>query len=53
MKETMNRVPLLATGKLPTNLLAALLARVPRNDPRVIVGPNIGQDAAVIDMGDH
>jgi hydrogenase maturation factor len=48
----------LPTGKLPTDLLGALLARVPRDDPRVIVGPNIGQDAAVIDPspssgGDH
>ena len=51
MKETMNRA--LPTGKLPADLLAALLARVPRDDPRVIVGPNIGQDAAVIEMGDH
>ena len=52
----MNRA--LSTGKLPADLLAALLARVPRDDPRVIVGPNIGQDAAVIDPstdsgGDH
>lgn len=43
----------LPTGKLPADLLAALLARVPRDDPRVIVGPNIGQDAAVIAMDDH
>ena len=43
----------LATGKLPPALLASLLARVPRLDSRVIIGPGIGQDAAVIDMGDH
>lgn len=43
----------LATGKLPADLLASLLARVPCADPRVAVGPGIGQDAAVIDMGDH
>ena len=43
----------LATGKLPAELLAALLARAPRNDPRVIIGPGIGQDAAVIEMGDR
>ena len=49
----MTRAPSLPTGKLAADLLAALLARVPRNDPRVIVGPNIGQDAAVISMGDH
>ena len=43
----------LATGKLPAELLAALLARARRTDPRVIVGPGIGQDAAVIEMGDR
>ncbi len=41
------------TGKLPSEFLAALLARIPRHDPRVIVGPGIGQDAAVLDMGDR
>ncbi len=41
------------TGKLPPDLLAALLARLSRRDPRVIVGPGIGQDAAVLDMGDR
>ncbi len=43
----------LATGKLPADLLASLLARIPRTDPRVLIGPAIGQDAAVIDVGDH
>jgi hydrogenase expression/formation protein HypE len=43
----------LATGKLPAELLATLLARAPHADPRVVVGPGIGQDAAVIDMADH
>ncbi len=49
----MNRAISLPTGKLPADLLTALLARVPRDDARVIVGPGIGQDAAVIDMSDH
>lgn len=44
---------LLPTGKLAANLLAPLLARAAHPDARVIVGPGIGQDAAVIDMGDH
>ena len=44
---------LFSTGKLPPALLAELLARVPRSDPRVVLGPGIGQDAAVIDQGDH
>jgi hydrogenase maturation factor len=32
-------------------VLAALLARYPNRDPRVVVGPRPGEDAAVIDMG--
>lgn len=39
----------LATGKLPPDLLASFFKRLPRSDPRIIVGPGIGQDAAVID----
>jgi hydrogenase expression/formation protein HypE len=38
-------------GKLPNDLLASLLKRVERRDPRVIIGPGIGRDAAVIDAG--
>ncbi len=41
------------TGKLPAEVLASLVARIPHPDLRVVVGPGIGQDAAVIDMGDH
>lgn len=40
-------------GKLPADLLAELLGKVKQSDPRVIVGPGIGVDAAVIDMGDR
>jgi len=40
-------------GKLPHELLAAMLARLPAGDPRVVVGPRVGEDAAVIDMGDR
>ena len=36
------------TGKLPARLLARLLERSVRRDPRVLVGPAIGEDAAVI-----
>ena len=53
MRSRIRAQAFLPTGKLPADLLTALLARVPRDDARVIVGPNIGQDAAVIDMGDH
>ena len=38
-------------GKLPSKVLAGLLDRNVINDKRVIVGPAIGEDAAVIDMG--
>jgi hydrogenase expression/formation protein HypE len=40
-------------GKLPADVLARLLASVAPTDPRVLVGPGIGLDAAVIDMGDR
>jgi hydrogenase maturation factor len=40
----------LRPGKLPASLLAELLRGIPSH-PRVIVGPGIGRDAAVIDMG--
>ena len=41
-------------GKLPSQLLADLLARIgPYLSGRVVVGPGVGQDAAVIDMGDR
>lgn len=38
-------------GKLDYRLLERLFALNPINDPRVIVGPQIGEDAAVIDFG--
>ncbi len=40
-------------GKLPAALLKKMLARHARPDPRVLVGPGIGEDAAVIDMGER
>lgn len=39
-------------GKLPPHLLADLIERLP-TDPRVVVGPRPGEDAAVIDMADR
>jgi len=39
-------------GKLNTNLLDELISSIGKKDPRVIVGPKIGEDAAVIDFGD-
>jgi hydrogenase maturation factor len=38
-------------GKLPADVLASLLAKLPQRDPRVIAGPGIGRDAAVVDLG--
>lgn len=43
----------LPVGKLPAALLAGLLQRHVRPDPRVVVGPRVGEDAAVLDMGDR
>jgi len=40
-------------GKLPPDHLARLLAKHARSDPRLIVGARVGEDAAVIDMGDR
>src|SRR5262245_65026302 len=45
--------PLLPAGKLPPALLTQLLARQAVTDPRVLIGPRLGEDAAVIDMGDR
>ncbi len=39
-------------GKLPHEILARILADEPVNDPRVIAGPAVGWDAAVLDFGD-
>lgn len=38
-------------GKLPNAVLARLLAKIQQRDARVILGPGIGRDAAVIDTG--
>jgi hydrogenase expression/formation protein HypE len=43
----------LLPGKLPPKLLAALLATTATEDPRVLVGPRVGIDAAVLDFGDR
>lgn len=43
----------LHVGKLPPELLAAILSRAPVHDPRVLLGPGIGLDCAVVDCGDR
>lgn len=44
------RLPL---GKPPLEVLERLFADLPVQDPRVIVGPRVGEDAAVLDIGDR
>ncbi len=39
-------------GKLPLELLSRLLDKIDVTDPRVVLGPRPGEDAALIDMGD-
>jgi hydrogenase expression/formation protein HypE len=42
---------ILNTGKLDIDILKRLLGKNTILDPRVVIGPKIGEDAAVIDMG--
>ena len=46
-------MPALPVGKLPAEPLERLLDKYVPDDPRVVVGPRVGEDAAVIDMGDR
>jgi hydrogenase maturation factor len=45
----MSTLPL---GKLPPDILAKLLTQAPISDPRLRLGPGIGLDCAVIELGD-
>ncbi len=47
------KVKELETGKLPPDLLEGLLSDLGAADPRVLVGPGVGEDCAVVDMGDR
>jgi len=40
-------------GKLPAELLQRLFGKYVAADPRVVVGPQVGEDAAVLDLGDR
>ena len=51
MTRSQDSVPL-PVGKLPGGLLAGLLGQV-GHDPRVLLGPKVGADAAVLDWGDR
>jgi hydrogenase expression/formation protein HypE len=41
------------TGKLPLEFLQSLLANYARPDERLVCGPGVGEDVAVIDMGER
>ena len=43
----------LPVGKLPAPLLTQLLAEAPLDDPQVLVGPGVGFDCAVVEVGDQ
>jgi hydrogenase maturation factor len=43
----------LPVGKLRADALRAIFDKHPPRDPRVVVGPRVGEDAAVIDLGDR
>lgn len=43
---------MLPVGKLSPELLQRLLSQAPPQDPRVLIGPGIGLDCAVIDFGE-
>jgi hydrogenase expression/formation protein HypE len=43
----------LPVGKLPIDHLRSFLTHLSPPDPRLVVGPRIGEDAAVIDAGDR
>ena len=43
----------LRTGKLESERLEQLLATLPQRDHRVVIGPRVGEDAAVIEVGNR
>ena len=47
------REDFLQTGKLDVQILHKLLRQYSRTDKRVLLGPQIGEDAAALDMGDR
>jgi hydrogenase expression/formation protein HypE len=49
----LNSSQFLPAGKLPLPLLEKLLTRYVPDDPRIVVGPRTGEDAAVFDFGDR
>ena len=47
-----NKQDNLLPGKIPGKLLNNLLNKINISDPRVAVGAEIGEDAALLDLGD-
>lgn len=45
--------PFFPVGKLPNPVLAELLREAPVADPSVVVGPGVGMDCAVVELGDR
>jgi hydrogenase maturation factor len=43
----------LPVGKLPAALLRSILANAPQSDPRILLGPRVGIDCAVLDFGER
>jgi len=52
-KRNMTATSPIPLGKLPAELLRRLLERYGTSDPRVLAGPGVGEDAAIIEMGDR
>ena len=48
-----NQFPRVQPGKLPADKLRTLLAGLRQEDPRVIIGPKVGEDASVITFADR
>jgi len=44
-------MPTLPTGKLAPELLTNLIASLPTEDSHLVLGPGVGEDAAVIELG--
>ncbi len=49
----MNRDSPLPSGKIPPSLLSTILKAAPQIDDRIIVGPAVGVDCAVLEFGDR
>ena len=53
MTDASERPTRLRTGKLDSERLEQLLSDLPRRDQSVVIGPQVGEDATVIEIGDR